>query len=151
MRPSPKSDPQRNEVYRWERNFSNLFYEHRMRPRAMHRLVRAMADAYGVRKPKMLSLHLGKKGHTGAATGDETIEVNTDTAGFTSILLAHEMAHIVTHSYAILEPPHGPTWLGVYLWLMDKFNICPADATVPSARKAGLRFKPLSAIKPGEL
>ena len=148
---SPKCDPQREEVYRWERNFSNLFYEHKMRPRAMHRMARAMAESYGVRKPRMLSLRLGRGSHTGAADGADSIEVNTDKAEFTSILVAHEMAHVITHAYGIIEPDHGPTWFGVYIWLMDKFNIVPADATMPSARKAGLKFKHPERVKPGEL
>lgn len=148
---SPKSDPQREEVYRWERNFSNLFYEHKMRRRALHALSRAMAKAYGIPKPRMLRLKLGKTGYTGAAWEDHTVEVNTDRAEFTSMLVAHEMAHVICYAYAVMEPDHGPTWLGVYLWLLDKFNIIPADASVPSARKAGLKFRKLDSVKPGEL
>jgi hypothetical protein len=151
MRKSPKFDPQRNEVYRWEKNFSQILYGHSMTSRSAHALARAMARYYGVEKPRLESVKLGKAGNTAAADGQEAIEINTDLAQWTGPVIAHEMAHIICHAYAVLEPPHGPTWLAVYLHLMDKFDIMPADGLCASAKNAGLKFTKLDKVKPGEL
>jgi hypothetical protein len=149
VRPSPASDPQRNEVYAWERKFDQLFLDHAMPYRKAHKLAAAMAAAYGVRKPRLSWRRARKERWIAAAWGDEMVEVNTTKADFTAALVAHEMAHVITHAYGILEPDHGPTWMGVYLWLLDHFKVVPKCASEPSARKAGLKFK--RNVGPGQL
>jgi len=152
MARSPQSDPQREEAYRWERKFYGTLFNHEMKPRALHKMARHMAESYGVRKPRLLVKRIGREGRIMAmADGQDSIEVNHDMAFFTAHLVAHEMAHVVCHAYGVMEPPHGPTWLGVYLWLMDKYKILPLCASMPSARKAGLKFKHPNKVKPGAL
>lgn len=151
-RRSPKSDPQREQVYRWERKFYGTIFQHEIKPRALHKLVRDMAACYGIKKPTILKSRLGTKGMLMAqADGADSIELNESVLAYTGHLIAHEMAHVVCHAHGVEGPQHGPTFMGVYLWLLDKFNIVPACASLPSARKAGLKFKPLDKIKPGEL
>jgi hypothetical protein len=150
MRKSPKFDPQRNEVYRWEKNFSQLFYDHAMTKRSAHALALAMANYYKIKKPRLDSIKVGRA-YTAAADGQDSIEVNTDMAQWTGPVIAHEMAHVICHAYGADEPPHGPKWLAVYLHLMDKFNIMPADGLCASAKNAELKFTKLDKVKPGEL
>ena len=147
---SPKSDPQREEVYRWEKGFRQQFFDHTMKTRAAQRLVREIAEHFGVKRPRLFRTRLGKQGYTGAALEAEFIEVNTDRAEFTAILLAHEMAHVICAFEGLDEPDHGPVWLGTYLYLLDRFKIVPLCATVPSAKAAGLKFRPPEDCAPGK-
>ena len=148
---SPKSDPQQHEVYRWERKYAQLFFSHAMPYKKAHGLAAAMANAYGIPKPRLSWRRARKESYVAIAEGDEVIEVNTTKADFTSILVAHEMAHVIAHAYGVLEPAHGPTWLGIYLWLLDRFLIIPKCASVPSAKAAGLKFKHPDKVAPGAL
>lgn len=59
-----------------------------------------------------------------------------------TLVVLHEMAHAIT-DYILggnLEP-HGPQWLGVYMWLMDRFHIAPTIALTASAKAIGLKFE----------
>lgn len=146
---SPKCDPQREEVYRWERGFKQQFCDHSMPIRSAQRIVREMAKHFGVKRPRLFRSRLGKRGYTGAAWGADIIEVNVDLAEFTAILLAHEMAHVICAHEGLDEPDHGPVWLGTYLYLLDRFKIVPLSATVPSASAAGLKFRDPLECAPG--
>lgn len=68
-------------------------------------------------------------------------------------VLAHELAHWVCDEYGYYERTswHGPRWLGIYLWIMDYTRVMPLSASVPSARKAGLKFRRTSECAPGKL
>ena len=153
MAKSPKSDPQREEVYRWEKGFSQLFYDHGFLPREAHRLERQISRYYDIPRPKLRYARWGKKGFFGAAYGGPRpmIVVNTDLGTFTAPLLAHEISHLITEFYNIDEPDHGERWMGTYLHVLDKFSILPLSMTVPSARASGLRFRAPDACGPREL
>lgn len=148
MRPSPKKDPQREEVYAWERKLRCMWYDHGMPMANARNLAGRMCRHYKVPAPKLK--FVDEAPWTAAAWGDVLVEVNKSRAKPTALLLAHEVAHVIAHSYGIEEPDHGPIWLGIYMQLLDKFKILPRCMTEPSARTAGLKFK-TTGIMPGEL
>jgi hypothetical protein len=148
---SPKKDPQREEVYRWERNFRTQFLCHEMPLKAARQLIRDVCKEYKIKPPKLLRSRLGPKAYTGAAWEAEVIEVNSSQAEFTAILLAHEVAHVICSAEGYEEPDHGPVWLGLYLYLLDRYRIVPLCATVPSAKAAGLKFRDPTMCSPGRL
>jgi hypothetical protein len=148
---SPKKDPQRNEVYRWEEKFAHLFYQHGMSSRDVGRLVRSVATYYGISKPKLLRFRGGSTAPTAYAWDHGVIELNTSLAEFTGPLLAHELAHVICAAYGYEEPDHGPIWFGTYLHLLDRYKMIPKDASVPSARKARLKFRNPDDCAPGRL
>jgi hypothetical protein len=57
----------------------------------------------------------------------------------------HEVAHYVVFRRSGWRPQdHGPSFLGVYLWLLACAKVAPAIALEASARAAGLRWYPCS-------
>lgn len=150
---SPKKDPQRSEVYRWEDSFRHLFYAHGLRARQAHALERQITGYYGIPRPRLRAARWGKSGYTAAAYDTPTplIVVNEDRAQFTGPLLAHELGHLIVPAYGHEEPDHGPLWLGVYLHVLDAWQILPATMTVPSARSAGLKFRDPAQCGPKDL
>jgi len=143
MARSPKSDPQREEVYRWEKGFSQMFYGHGFLPKEAHRLERAISRYYDIPRPRLRAVRWGKGSFLGAAYSEPRplIVVNEDLGAFTAPLLAHEISHIITDLYGVDEPDHGERWLGTYLHVLDRYAILPVSMTAPSAKKAGLRFR----------
>jgi hypothetical protein len=148
MRPSPKKDPQRSEVYAWERKLWSIWKNHGMRMEDARSLVAKMCRYYRIPAPALKMTEDAT--WMGAAWGDSLIEVNKRVAKPTGLMLAHEVAHVIQHAYGLKEANHGPLWLGIYMELLDKFMILPRCMTEPSARRARLKFK-RSGILPGEL
>jgi hypothetical protein len=53
----------------------------------------------------------------------------------------HETAHaIVWHRFGHQRLDHGPTWLGIYLWLLTEYKVAPLVALEASAKADGLDF-----------
>lgn len=53
----------------------------------------------------------------------------------------HEAAHWILLYLAPKAQDHGSTWLGVYMWLLERASIAPRAALTASARKHKLRWK----------
>ena len=61
-------------------------------------------------------------------------------------IVLHETAHfIVDRIFGARGPQqdHGPTWQGVYFWLLARAELAPVEALRASARKHGLRWREL--------
>lgn len=52
----------------------------------------------------------------------------------------HEAAHWIALHLTPKAYSHGPTWLGIYIWLLAKAKIAPDTALHASARAANLRW-----------
>lgn len=53
----------------------------------------------------------------------------------------HEAAHYITDRTYPRAADHGPTWLGVYLWLLEKAAVAPREALRATMRKHGLKWQ----------
>src|SRR5580658_2366996 len=53
----------------------------------------------------------------------------------------HESAHFITLKLAPKAADHGPTWLGIYMWLLQKAVVAPPEALAASARKYNLKWR----------
>lgn len=54
----------------------------------------------------------------------------------------HEAAHHIVYALFGNRPSdHGPTFLGIYIWLLVEAEVAPASALYPSARAAGLKWR----------
>jgi hypothetical protein len=54
----------------------------------------------------------------------------------------HEAAHYIAHrKYGERIQDHGPTFLGVYMWLLEEAKVAPRVALHASARSHGLRWR----------
>lgn len=55
----------------------------------------------------------------------------------------HEVAHyVVFHRSGWRPQDHGPTFLGVFLWLLAVARVAPPSALESSARASGLKWYP---------
>lgn len=64
----------------------------------------------------------------------------------------HEVAHYICDSIFGDEPEdHGPEWLGIYLWLLEKFKVVPRIALHAEASALHLAWWPASAVSPNAL
>lgn len=120
--------------------FYSQFYGSRMPRWAAKKYAAKMARLYGLPPPSVQWARLGKGGFTAEQQGS-TIRVNIDKAQWTPMLLAHEMAHYVVETLSKDRPqPHGPKWLGVYVWLLDACCIVPKAVMVPYAKSFKLKI-----------
>lgn len=54
----------------------------------------------------------------------------------------HEATHHIVYALFGNRPSdHGPTFLGIYIWLLVEAEVAPASALYPSARAAGLKWR----------
>lgn len=103
-------------------------------------MARAISRHYRIKPPSVIHRREGKRGWT-AGTYDKYMSVNVDRAGWTPMLLCHEMAHWVVAELDYAVPNHGPLWMGIYLYLLGKYRVLPIHASVYSARKFGIKFR----------
>lgn len=139
MKKSPKYDPQREEVYRWERKFGATTYGD-CGTRNFYALRNRVCEKWKVPKPVMGRLQSDE--HRYAAVCDPNTKSLRFNPGYcTASILLHELAHWVLDRYGFKgSAHHNFLWLGVYLRMMHDHKVLPLDASVPSARKAGLKF-----------
>lgn len=136
MPKSPASDPQREEVYRWEFKYRKTMWGDYGMVR-LHKLKRLVCKEYGVKAPKLQTLDHPK--FSGECDYDNGV-VRMDPVNRTARVLLHELAHWTVDALSIRGPAHGPIWLGLYMRLMDRHHVLPLDASIPSASAAGLVF-----------
>ena len=148
---SPPWDPQQLLVYFWEnQNFRALFYGAKMSKAEAEKMARSMARMYGVPAPRLTTKRWGLRGDTARQDGP-VLTVNIDKAGWTPILLAHEMAHWIKDSYNLGGADHGPVWMSIYMLLLHHYRILPQHVTEHSARVFTIKFKELASCVPGKL
>lgn len=140
MTKSPKYDPQRNEVYAWEHNFSGSAYGD-MGTKRFYALLKKVCDKYKVDRPKCGQIPRSWVGQYYAVCDIEQKALWFDPQCCTPQILLHELAHWVIDEYGYNGTAyHNQLWLGLYLRLMHDFKVMPMDASVPSAAAAGLKF-----------
>jgi hypothetical protein len=140
MKKSPKYDPQRNEVYAWEAGFTNAATGN-MGVKYFYLLLRSACKTYGVTRPTASKLPKKYVGYA-AICDVENSTLMFDKTYRTAHVLFHELAHwiLIKYGYKKLDH-HNPLWLGLFLRLLHEGQVLPMDASVPSARAAGLDFR----------
>lgn len=147
---SDLKDPQRDAVYDWEGEFRD--WNRKTLPiRLVKKYVQDACAHYGLPAPTVKS-HAGKAYAFYKPKDDYSGEVISFPAWCQNPAVAlHEAAHyIVLHHFGKDVQDHGPIWLGVYLWLLQRAGIAPESALHPSARKWKLRWRhmPPTRVKP---
>ncbi len=140
MAKSPKCDPQREKVYRWENGFGAVRTGD-MGTRKFYSLLRTVSEDYGVVKPRAAGMHKCWKAWAAACLTEEKL-LCFDKGFCTAHILLHELAHYILDQYGFGSlPEHGPKWLGLYLYLLGRYKALPLSASIPSARAYGLKFE----------
>jgi hypothetical protein len=122
-------------------SFRAQFRRSKMTSIEARKLVKLMAGYYRVTPPTLRRARQGKDGYS-AWQNRMGLTINLDRAAWSPILLAHEMAHWICYKKDWnYEEGHGPEWLRVYIDILDRVKIVPAEAMMGLCRKYGLKVK----------
>lgn len=143
-------DPQKEALYDWEDewkawNVNSISLAH------CRRIIRTACRYFKVQVPKV-------RQHKEWASSWCIPEYDTismqgaargvDGGGKNPATAIHEATHqIVWKIYGDKPHDHGPTFLGIYMWLLEKARIAPATALHASARAHGLKWRELNPLR----
>jgi hypothetical protein len=139
-----RSDPQQDAVYTWEGQWRD-WAERRVSLTECRKVVRTACAHYRVPPPKVSRWRKNfcwcpdTLAATSRILDKPVIRLNAGGQNWATCL--HEAAHWVLLHLAPTAQDHGPTWLGVYMWLLEKASMAPRAALVASARKNKLRWR----------
>lgn len=130
------ADPQRERVYEWETEFADWNRKTMTLPE-VRAYVSTSCAHYGLEAPPVRPLP-GKQYAYCMGDGDHM--------GFSEwcrnpAIALHESSHFIVLKLSPKSQDHGPTWLGIYMWLLEEARIAPASALTASARKHGLKWR----------
>lgn len=129
-------DPQREAVYEWEGEFADWNRQTLTLP-AVRAYVRTACAKFGLPAPAVRS----HKGKAMAYCMDDGSHMSFPDWCKNPAVALHEAAHYIADMLLGKRiQPHGPSWLGVYMWLLEEANVAPGEALRRSARKRGLRW-----------
>lgn len=122
-------------------SFRAQFRRSKMTTIEARKMAKTMAGYFGLKPPPMRTARTGKKGYS-AWQNSQGLTVNLDKVRWSPILLAHEMAHWICYKKDWnWDEGHGPEWLRVYIDILDRAKIVPAEAMMGLCRKYGLKVK----------
>lgn len=135
-----KSDPQRHRVYAWEDGYDTGTLGD-MGTKRFYALLRDVCQYYRVKRPRsgVLSKRQQRE-HLAALCDTDNNALWFSPKYCTARVLLHELAHWVFDGYGFTGAPHQALWLGIYIHMLDKWFVCPVEASVASARTAGCDF-----------
>lgn len=153
MARSPASDHQRELVYKWENGFQGASEAVKLPVYDLRYIIKRSCTLYKIPAPTVRFMHVPGRVEWAARANGDAIQFNS-----TSILsrnrqtAIHEVAHHIAFNYEHFHNHHGPVWMGVYLWLLDRWQVIPLDASMPSAKALGIKFRdPIKECAPGKL
>lgn len=136
-----KADPQQSAVYAWERTYADWNRETLTLP-GVRGFVQAACHEFGI-EPPSVKTHKGKQ--YAYSWGDKT---SFNAEGKNPPTALHEAAHYITDTLlGTAIEPHGPEWLGVFMWLLLEAKVAPRPALEASARSHGLKWLKLDPAK----
>ena len=135
----PEKDPQREAVYEWETEFRD-WNRQTLTLQETRQYVKTACAYYGLEAPPVRPTE-GKK-EWAYMMGDGAHMAFSEWCRNPAIAL-HESAHFITLKLAPTAADHGPTWLGIYMWLLAKAVVAPPEALAASARKYKLKWRHL--------
>lgn len=141
----PRGDPQKDAVYTWEGEWRD-WAERRISLPECTDVIRMACRHYRVRPPRVSawSRNFCWSPDVLAKTSTKILErpvIWLNKGGQNWATCLHEAAHWILLHLAPRVADHGPTWLGVYMWLLERASIAPRAALTASARKHKLRYK----------
>lgn len=137
------TDPHKDDVYAWEDSWPGWGKNH-ITFKACRELVYQACDDYNVARPAVIqhpkrsfSWSMPTKNRISIQGGEHRANGGRNVA-----TALHEAAHhIAWHLYGDCIQDHGPTFLGIYLDLLNKAKVAPLVALEASARSCGLRWR----------
>lgn len=136
-------DRQQNLAYKWEEQFLHWPGSY-LTPKGATEIAKAIARLYSIPLPELAFVTKDNRNGKSLPSSyfPDEHKIVFRPRHMSALIVLHEMAHAVTDY--ILGPEleaHGPQWLGVYMFLMDRFHIAPTIALTASAKAVGLKFE----------
>jgi len=139
-------DPQKEALYAWEDTWYD-WGENSLTLAQCRKLIRGACRKYGVPPPAV-------KQHTRSMSWcmptaylismQAASPEKPNRSGKNPATALHEAAHHIAYFYFKDKiQDHGPSFLGIYMWLLESAKIAPEVALHASARKHGLRWRHL--------
>lgn len=148
----PKKDPQQYRAYKWEDQLIG-WLQPSLTATTIKRLIARCCRMYKVPVPDVKLVTKDRRHGKKLAS-----EWNPNTGTITirprhrdPWTATHEAAHAITDWLFGLHTgvqAHGKEWLGIYMVLLTRLKGAPRSALMAHARTLGLRYCPLSAVRP---
>lgn len=136
-----RTDPQQAALYRWESEWK-AWNREELTLAECRACINWACDQFKVSPPRVRT-HPGKA-YPWFDTDLHAISFSKKGKNVATAL--HEAAHaIVFDQHGATVQDHGPTFLGVYLWLLETAGVAPRIALRATARAHGLRWRPIDA------
>lgn len=140
-------DPQRHLVYDWEDTWRD-WQLNTLTLTECRYAVRTACKRYGIKPPRV------KQHNRRSLSWCDGKIMSLQAKGFRRrggknlATVLHETAHcIVLRVFGHRVHDHGPTFLGVFLWLLEEARVAPRAALFASARSHGLRWREMSPVR----
>lgn len=135
------ADPQRDELYRFEARFAG-WNESKLSVAECRAILRRACKSFGVETPG-LTTRKGRDCHYVYDRRDgkpDVIRLGRET-GKNEAAVLHEASHHILRKLNLGKMDHGPTFLGLYMRLLEMHDVAPRGALRAWARKHGLRWR----------
>lgn len=140
---SPKSDPQRNLVYRMESECIGARSYQSMSRKNITRLANGICSVYQLRRVKFVYKNLGK--WAAQWVPPNTVELNTcKRTSMDFITITHELAHHLHASFGAhieLQQSHGPEFMACHMNILDTCRGIPICAMRVICKEYGIKYK----------
>lgn len=121
-----EADPQQKRVYAWEREWID-WNTNTLSIQQCRQIIEQACELFGVDPPTVRS----HKGRYWSWQQEDLIDLQDsgdDSPGYGQMNKAvalHEAAHYIHWKRGGRGQTHGPTWLGIYMHLLQKFRVAP--------------------------
>lgn len=133
-------DPQREAVYDLESSFHDFNRETLTLAEAREWVGRACR--HFKLKPPTVRQHKYGMAFSVTATPPDGSYISFVPQHKNPAIALHEAAHYIAETlYGPLRQDHGPSWLGVYCWLLVECRVVPAAALLAELRKRKLKYR----------
>jgi hypothetical protein len=130
-------DPQKNKVYRWERQFVAPYDINHIKFSQISSIVGYIWGQEGLEYPPIVSLHPRKNGRKSDGT---RLELRFTLNSYTWIVI-HELAHAMTTLCNDDSNQHGSLFMGMYCQLLNRYLYLDLTKLIESARNNGIVVK----------
>lgn len=139
MTDSPRSDPQREQVYKMESDEFGRHAHHRASRKLLQGWLKEMAKLLSVPAPKLRFGDCGAQYGAVYDSNNHTITMSPR-GGPCLLLLCHEFAHYFVFLTQPTVPDHGPAFCLTYMTLLDAMRLVPEEGFRAAARRHGVKI-----------
>jgi hypothetical protein len=131
------SDPQADRCYKWQYKWAD--WNRKAAPlQDCRAIIKRACKVFGIPVTPVRSI--SKHNHY-SSYQEETHSIRLLPSHQNIPMALHEVAHAICHKLFPRAPDHGPTFVGIFLGLLEQAGVAPKKALQASAREAGLKWR----------